>query len=280
MKQEKVQQILIYTDFTPLGNKCIKWGIFFAKKFEKNILLLHVINDNTYHLFRKKNIENDVKGKLDEIAENIKKHHGIKCNTYYEEGCNCTIINSTAESFDTFFNIIGVHGKSDPQFLSGHAATKIIRKSRIPFFVLQRNSRLPEKVSPLLLPVNTKKEMKETIGWVTYLAKSLPSEIDVFTPNSDDNRIKSNLAFSYNFFRKFDLRYNKVITEAKYIGFSKRALEYSANNNSLFMISLSSKSLSIIDFIFGAPETNLMSNKKGIPIFIITPDKDLYVPCI
>ncbi len=280
MKQEKVQQILIYTDFTPLGNKCIEWGIFFAKKFEKELLILHVINDNSYHIFKKNNIEKDVKNKLQEISYNIEKQHKIKCITYFEEGCNCTIINSVAEAHDTFFNIIGVHGKRDPQYLSGQAAIKIIKKSRIPFFCVQRNSKIPSEISPVIMPMDTKKEMKEQTGWVTYLAKNLKTEIEIFLPDIKDNRLKNNIIFCTNFFSKFDLKYSKVISPAKYFGFNKSAIDYADKHNSLFMLSMTSKEPSFIDWILDPPEVKTISNKNGIPVFIINPKKDLYIPCI
>jgi nucleotide-binding universal stress UspA family protein len=280
MKQEKVQQILVYTDFTPLGDLCLEWGIFFAKKFEKELLIIHVINHNTYHIFKKETIEEDVDNRLKQLCKTINEKHEIPCKSYYEEGCTCTIINTVAEANDCFFNILGVHGKGDPQFMSGHSAVKIIRKARIPYFVVQKNSAKPEEIRPLLFPVDLKKEMKEQTGWITYLAKHLVTEIDIFTPNLNDEALRNNVNFCSSFLRKFDLTFNKVISNKKFFGFNKSALEYAVNNKSMFMTAISTKELSIFDWAFGPPEVSLVSNKQGIPIFIVNPKKDLYVPCI
>jgi hypothetical protein len=274
------QKILVYTDFSPLGKKCVEWGVFFAKKFDKELLLLHVITDNTYHIFDKETISQDVDNELKTISERIENIHKLKIHTYYEQGCTCTIINSVAEAHDTFFNIIGVHGKSDPQFLSGQSAVKIIKKSRIPFFVLQRNSSLPANITPILLPIDIKKEKKEQTGWVTYLSKNLKTEIDIFIPNVNDERLKNNLLFSTKFFDEFDLRYNKVISSSKYFGFNKSALEFANTHDCMFMMAMTTKDPSLMDWIFNPPEVDLISNKKGIPVFIINPKKDLYIPCI
>lgn len=280
MKTEKVQQILIYIDFTNISNKCIEWGAFFAEKFEKNILLLHVINDNTKYLLKNDNIEDEVETKLKSLSSEISDKYGIKTDYYYEEGCDCTIINSTAESFDCFFNVIGVHGKNDPQFFSGFSAAKVIRKSRVPFFVIQPNTPSPDINKPLLLPVNVQKEIKETVGWVTFLAKNLTTGVEVFMPQSDDIRVKNNLSFSVNFLKKFNLRFNKVITSAKYFRFKSKALDYAHKSDCLLMVSLGTVKLSIFEHIFGDPAARVISNNKGMPVFIITPKKDLYVPCI
>lgn len=280
MKKDKVQQILVYTDFTPVSNNSLAWGVYFAKKFEKEILLIHVINDNSYHIFDKDSIEFDVENRLKSIAKKIKEEHNIKCSTYFEEGCTCTVINSSAESHDTFFNIIGIHGKNDMQFLSGHSASKIIRKSRIPYFTVQKNSKLPVEFNFAVLPIDTRKEMKEQTGWVTYLAKNLNIGIDIFIPNINDERLRNNFSFCTKFFSKFDLEFNKVISPKKYFGFRKSVINYAENNNSPFIVTLSTKELSLIDWVFGPTEARTISNKKGVPVFIINPKKDLYVPCI
>ena len=280
MKQEKVQQILVYTDLTPLGNKCLEWGVFFAKEYKKELMIIHVINDNTYQILGKSKTEEKVRDKLESIKKNIENDFNLKCHTYFEEGCTCTILNSVAESHDTFFNIIAVHGKSDLQFMSGQSAVKIIRKSRIPYFVIQKNSSSPSDNRSILLPLDLNKEMKEQTGWVTYLAKNLNAEIDIFVPNIKDDRLKNNLLFCTRFFDKFELKYNKVIAPVKYTGFSNAALSYADNHNSLFMTLMSTKESNLLNYIFGYKETRIISNKRGIPIFIINPKKDLYIPCI
>jgi len=280
MKDTKVQNILVYTDFTEVGEKSLQWAIFLAKKFKRNLHIIHVINENTYSYFSKSDTHFEVKEALSEICKTIKAEHNIICDFLVDEGCTCTIINSTAEKLDAFLIILGTHGKNDPQFLSGHAAVKIIRKARIPYFVVQKNSPVPDGSKNIVIPLNTMKEMKEKTGWVTYFAKNIKTAIDIVFYENADERITNNIKFCTQFFDKFDLVYNKHGLKLSHNSIDSKAVKIAAEEGSLCATILTTKDETIIHRIFGFPETKIVSNSFGVPILCINPKKDLYIPCI
>jgi nucleotide-binding universal stress UspA family protein len=281
MKDTKVQNILVYTDCTEVGEKSIKWGIHLAKKFKRGLYLVHVINENSYNYFSKDNAKEEAKQALLNYCENIQSEHKLKyCHFHVEEGCTCTIINSEAERNDAFLIVIGIHGKNDPQYLSGSSAVKIIRKSRIPYFVIQKNTGLPDTRKNIVMPLGVAKEMKQKSGWVTYFAKNLLLGIDIIYKKSNDQRLSNNILFATRFFDKFNLVYNKLEFVSKRDNVNKIAIKHAVENDSFMMVIITTKTETLYHKIFGFPETSIISNTKGIPILCVNPKKDLYIPCI
>ncbi|HOZ30699.1 MAG TPA: universal stress protein [Bacteroidales bacterium] len=280
MKDKKVQNILAYTDFTEVGEKTIQWAVFLAKKFQRNLQIVHVINENTYNYFNKNEAHFEVKETLEEYCKTIKEDHNVDCEYFVDEGCTCTIINSLAERVDAFLIIIGTHGKSDPQFLSGQSAVKIIRKSRIPYFVVQKKSPIPDDTKNIAMSLNSLKEMKEKTGWVTYFAKNIKTWIDIIYYEIDDSRLVSNISFCKKFFEKYELVYKKHILPKSRTSINKASLKIAFEENSLCLAIITTKEENLIHKIFGFPETKIISNSIGIPVLCVNPKKDLYVPCL
>ena len=278
-EQQQVRKILVYTDFTAVGERSVQWGVYFAEKFKMELLLLHVINENTYTYFPKSTAEQDAKEALAEYCETIKKDHGVNAEYYVEEGCTCTIINSTAERIDAYLIVLGTHGKDDLQFLSGTSAVKIIRKARIPYFVIQKNTPFPSYGNKIVLPMDVAKEMKEKTGWVTYFAKHLHHATDLVHKKTDDARLANNLQFCTKFFDRYELVYNRIVLgERKSIDI--QAVDYASNNECKLIVITTTKEERLWHKLFGFPEAKIIANEKGIPVLCVNPKKDLYVPCI
>ncbi|MCF0207493.1 MAG: universal stress protein [Bacteroidales bacterium] len=279
MEEQTKRKILVYTDFTSVGEKSVQWAVYFAEKFQMELMILHVINENTYTYFQKSTAEDDVKHTLEDYCATIKKDHNINCEYYVEEGCTCTIINSTAERIDAYLIVLGTHGKNDLQFLSGTSALKIIRKARIPYFVIQKNTPHPSYGSKIILPMDMAKEMKEKTGWVTYFAKHLEQLIDIVHKKNSEPQLSNNIAFCTKFFDKYELVYNRIVlNERKSI--NQQAVDYASNNTCKMVVITTTKDETIFHKIFGFPETKIIANEKGIPVLCVNPKKDLYVPCI
>ncbi len=279
MDEQPIRKILVYTDFTSVGERSVQWAVYFAEKFKMELILLHVINENTYTYFQKSTAVQDVKNTLADYCETIKTENGVNCDYYVEEGCTCTIINSTAERIDAYLIVLGTHGKDDIQYLSGTSAVKIIRKARIPYFVIQKNTPYPSYGSKIVLPMDVAREMKEKTGWVTYFAKHLEQLIDIVHKKTDDSRLNNNLVFCTKFFDKYELVYNRIVlNERKSI--DAQAIDYASNNTCKMVVITTTKEEKLWHKIFGFPEAKIIANEKGIPVLCVNPKKDLYVPCI
>ncbi len=280
MGAKKNQDILVYTDFTEVGEKSVLWAIFLAKKFKRNLQIVYVINENSNLYFCKSDTEFEARQALLALCQDIKTTHGVDCQFILEEGCTCTIINSNAERIDAFLVIIGTHGKNDPQFISGSSLIKIIRKARIPYFVIQKNSPVPDNKKKILLPMSFENEAKQKVGWATYFALNLKIAIDLFYYENPQDNLKKNVKFTTSFFNNYSLNYQHKTQKRVNRSIEKTALKYADEQDAFCISILISSKDNLITKIFGYPETSIVSNVAGIPVLCINPKKDLYIPCI
>lgn len=280
MEDKKNQDILVYTDFTEVGEKSVLWASFLARKFKRNLQIIHVINENSLIYFSKDDTYDEAKEALAALCEDISSTHGIKCKYIIEEGCTCTIINSNAERIDAFFVVLGTHGKNDPQFLSASSAIKIIRKARIPYFVVQKNSPVPDERKNLVLPMDFRREAKQKLGWTTYFSLNLKIAIDLVYYENPQNNLKKNIQFASSFFNNYALNYKHITQLKRNKSIEKSAINYADEIDAFCFSLLISSKENLITKIFGFPETSMLANSGGIPVLCINPKKDLYIPCI
>ena len=64
MEDKKNQDILVYTDFTEVGEKSVLWASFLARKFKRNLQIIHVINENSLIYFSKDDTYDEAKEAL------------------------------------------------------------------------------------------------------------------------------------------------------------------------------------------------------------------------
>ncbi|MBP8994574.1 MAG: universal stress protein, partial [Bacteroidales bacterium] len=71
MEDKKNQDILVYTDFTEVGEKSVLWASFLARKFKRNLQIIHVINENSLIYFSKDDTYDEAKEALAALCEDI-----------------------------------------------------------------------------------------------------------------------------------------------------------------------------------------------------------------
>ncbi|MDD4235275.1 MAG: universal stress protein [Bacteroidales bacterium] len=280
MKQRKDQEILVYDDFTQAGKKALEWGIFLSKNLKKQLFILHVINENSPNSgeYGKDKFSN-ANNRLEKLCTEIEQEHQVKVAYAYEEGCTCTIINSNAEKRDSLFVIAAIHGLNEIQYLSGKSLIKIVRKARIPYLVLHKESPAPELGKSFLFPISMQKEMKQKVGWATFFAFRMKIDIELFLPKERED-IANNLQFAKKFFSSYELDYKEIFTNTSQFKINTEAIKYADTSRVLMMCVITTLNVSLIDRIIGLPESRLCSNSKRLPILLVNPRKDLYVPCV
>ncbi len=279
MNTSKQQRILAVTDFTEVGDNSITHAVELAKVFNKELTLLHVIDANTKSYFKGKNIEDEVNYKLHNLKVEIEKSSSISVDIYSEEGCVCQVINKTSEIIDAILVVLGVHAKSQVQFMTPKYLLEIFKKSRVPYLVVQDKS-IVKSVDEIVLPINFLKETKEKASWAAFFGRLAKSKVNVLVPSGDDTAIKNNLLFTEKLFKRFEVEYDIVNTEVNSSKIDKYALKFSIQINAGLLLVMTSKHYTLLDKIFGSKEQYLLTNKDKIPTLCISPRKDLYIPCV
>jgi len=276
---EKVQPILVYTDFTSTGNKAVEWAVFLCREMSRRLILLHVVDHNTAIMSGNTDAYLWAKKKISELKASIELLGAAKVNTYVEEGCNCTLISRTAEEEDVIFGIVGVHGKNDPQYLSGTTVLKMARRSRIPFLFLGERTPNPASLGNIAFPLNFQKQMKEKVAWGIFLSKHLHREVEIITPEKNDE-LQNNILFTNKMFQQLNIKFRHNQIKGSIFNIESKAMNYAVQHKMLVSVLLLGKSSFISEHLFGARELKYICNKNHHAVFLLNPRKDLYIPCI
>lgn len=280
MEEKKVKQILVYTDFTNQSEAAIKHAIIVTKIFDAELNLLHVIDENTKRFFKTGQTEKQAAGKLEAIKETLSGESDIVIRTHLQEGCNCTIINSLAESLGAVIILMAFHSSNELQYLTVSNSLKIIRKSRIPYLLLNHDLNELNSFKNVVIPINHLKECKETVPWAAYFGKLNGSEIHLLVPKNPDALTKNNLFFARKLYKQYELSFKEIQTDKSIFSITRHSYEYANNIENSFIIIMNTKRYSLFDYIFGPTEKRIISNKYKIPVLSLNPRSDLFIPCV
>ncbi|MBN2683220.1 MAG: universal stress protein [Bacteroidales bacterium] len=280
MKEKNLQHILVYTDFTEVGDNAVIHAVEIAKIFKKQLTVLHVIDDNTHSLFKNKKTEEKTEQKLNEISEKIKKLFTGEVHTYWEEGCACKIINSTSENLDAVMVVLGVHPKNRIQYITPKYALKKVQKSRVPFLLIPENAKDISVYSKVYLPINHLKETKESANWAAYFGRLNQTEVNFLLPTQSESGVQNNLAYGKKIFKKFELSFSEKEIKCNAIGVYVIAAKFVRTQNDGLLVIMASRKPGFLDKLFGTKELKILNSNNNFPVLTIAPREDLYVPCV
>lgn len=257
--------ILVPWDFTPVADYALKHAIRVAKRVNNEISLVHIV--------KKASEVADAKKRLEETVEKTVVEHQIKPKVIVKEGTIFTTIGETADEVHANLVIMGTHGIRGMQKLTGSWALKVIVSSKVPFIIVQEP---PENNSfdKIVLPINFKKENKENVVWINYLATYYKSEFHIIRAHHTDplfkKGVESNIIFIKRFFDAKNINYEISSAEGKK-DFAKEAIEFATKIDAGLILTMATKGIGLADYVLGANEQYIIANSAKIPVMCINP---------
>lgn len=266
MEQKSKNPILITWDFTEKSGFALEHGINLAKHLNTEVALIHIV---------KKDQEVDaVQLKMDALAEETEKKYNIKTSTVVPVGSIFSTITEVATDIHAEMVIMGTHGMKGMQKLVGSWALKVISGSRVPFIVVQAppTSHGFEKI---VFPLDFRKENKEKINWIYYISKLSASSTfyiikDKVTDKKFRKGVHSNLMFTEKFLRSNEIPYEIHASPGKK-DFTHETIDFAHELNADLLLIMTTKDISVADYVVGANEQQIISNKYAIPVMCINP---------
>ena len=267
MKEKKT--ILVTWDFTPISENAFLHALKFAKTVDNNLRLLHVVKP-----------EGTIKtGEAEEMlrkdAIRLKDGYGIEIETVVLEG---TIFNEvskyTSDRDDITMVVMGTHGIKGKQKYFGSYALRVIVGAPVPFIVVQDKPANMERFTDIVFPIDFKSENKEKLQWAIFLGKYFNSKVHLFkspvTDKSLAKKVNTNLNFAIRFLIQNNLDY-EIHTARKSGSFTKELMDFSKEINADMILITTTKHITFLDYLFGAPEQYIMANVSRIPIMVVNP---------
>ncbi len=152
-------------------------------------------------------------------------------------------------------------------------ALKVMASSKVPFLVVQDKPK-KKNFEKIVFPVDFRRENKEKVNWVNYLAKHFNSKFMLFKRHVSDHgfkkRIISNMVYAENILKNNNVEYE--IASAKGNGsFEKETVEYAKSVEADLILVLVTRDISFIDYLMAAKEQYIISNPENIPVMCINP---------
>ena len=264
--------ILIPTDFTEVCDNAVKHGAETAKLLNYKVCLLHVVDKDTKNYLKKENLtESIIIEKLGLISNDLKSTYNVEATSISREGNIFETIAEVAKEIGANFIVMGTHGKTGMQKITGSFALKVISSSEVPVVVVQKRA-FQLSYKDIVLPITSEAGPWEKTQWAAAIAKQFNSTIHILKIK-DDEGINNAVGIITKHFNENDVKYIEK-TADKASNFTKAVIDYAVTINSELIMIMTSKTGALTSFILGAYDEDLIFNTPQIPVMCINPREE------
>ena len=265
MKDKKT--ILVTWDFTKVSENAFLHALKMAKTVDNNIRLLHVAKDEEEIT--------KVKEKLARDAQRLSTTYDFPVDSVLLIGTIFSQISKyTSDNDDLGMVIMGTHGMKGRQKYFGSFALRVIIGSPVPFVVVQNPPENMEKMSNIVFPIDFKSENKEKLQWAIYMGKYFNAKVHLYkypvVDKSLAKKVNVNLNFAVRFLIQNNLDYEIHTPQGKG-NFNKQMMAFSREIKSDMILITTTKHITYLDYVFGAPEQYIIANPDSIPVMVVNP---------
>jgi nucleotide-binding universal stress UspA family protein len=265
MEEKDTKNIIVPWDFSYVAEFALEHAERIARTLDKSIELLHIVKK-----------EADIPAKEAEmlkVAEEAFQKFGVRPAIKVMQGSIFNTISNYASDSKANMVIMGTHGIKGIQKVTGSYALKVLLGSKVPFIVVQDKPRTEEKFSNIVFPIDFRGENKEKLYWAIYLGKYFNSKVHLFKYPFEDKALQKKVNINLNFAIRFLIQnhLDYQIHTAPKGDFKKETLKFAQDLNADLILIVTSRNLSLFDFIFGTKEQYVLANSAKIPVMCVNP---------
>jgi nucleotide-binding universal stress UspA family protein len=132
INKDESKIIIVPWDFTHISEYALEYAINAAHALEKEIFLLHIVNKEATEEQEKEALK-----KLEKQAGEILQKYQIQVQPVVRKGSIFNVISDYASEVKAALVVMGTHGVTGTQKITGSWALKVIIGSKVPFLVVQ-----------------------------------------------------------------------------------------------------------------------------------------------
>jgi nucleotide-binding universal stress UspA family protein len=267
MKEKKT--LVVTWDFTPVSENAFLHALKIAKTVDNNLRLLHIVKPDDPLKIR------EAGEVLKKDAQRLSDEYKVPVESVILEGTIFSEISKYAtDQEDINMIVMGTHGIKGRQKYFGSYALRVLVGSPVPFIVVQDKPASMDRFTDIVFPIDFKSENKEKLTWAIFLGKYFNSRVHLFkspvTDKSLAKKVNTNLNFAIRFLIQNNLDY-EIHTARKSGTFSKEMMAFAKEIKADMILITSTKHITYLDYLFGAPEQYIMANASRIPIMVVNP---------
>lgn len=264
-EQANKKPIMVTWDFTKKSQFALEHGINLSKELKTEIILIHIAKNDKGARAAKK--------KMDVLAAETQNKNHVKANVMVPIGSIFTTISEVASDVHAEMVIMGTHGMKGMQKLIGSWALKVIAGSKVPFIVVQAPPS-SHGFKKIVFPLDFRGENKEKIQWIYYIGRLYNSMFYIIKERVTDRKfrkgIHSNLLFTEKYLRSNNIVYEIHSSPGKK-DFTTETIEFADQIEADLLLIMTTRNIGIADYVLGANEQRIISNRYGIPVMCVNP---------
>lgn len=261
--------IIVGCDFSEFSNYALNHALFYSYQTNMKICLVHVVK-------RESHIE-EMEIKLKKEVDRVYRETGKHVNMNVRVGKVASGLRDAAIDISATIIFIGTHGVRGIQKLIGSNALKIILDSVIPFVVIQEPRKVKNHFSVVCL-IDSRKESKEVLFWVKYLAKTFDAQIYLVYPTYETQarilRTKANVNFSKHYLH--DFRVDFEVDGLSSRRFDDAVVDFAKLKKADLILTITGRQTRVQNFFSASKIQYLIANREKIPVLCVSPRKDLW----
>ena len=262
-----MSKIIVPTDFSSTSDAAVNYACEISKTLKSPVEILHIVKD-----------QSEEAGALAKLNAQISKHKektGVEATPVVRFGNIFDEIPKMTEELKGELIVMGTHGLTGLQYLTGSNALRVISDSDAQFIVVQEKTKHSANIKRILVPLDLHKETKQKIKFASDLAKKFNAEVHIICPKETDeylsNQVKRNMSYAEGYFVEHGVACKTKVTEEGSSGFVKELIKYAQYAEIDLICILNFAGERLIHAFGVAAEQQVITNDAGIPVLVINP---------
>jgi len=266
--EEHKKLIVVPWDFTLVADNALAHAVKISRMTSNDVCILHIIDPDI-----KPKEEREATHQLSRVADEASKKYNMVIASQIIKGSIFTSIAEFANSKEANLVVMGTHGMKGMQKITGSWALKVIVKSKVPFIVVQDPPADQGRYHNIVFPVDFRIENKEKMGMAIFMGKYFDSRIHILKSATKDLSLSRKTNINLNFAVKYLIQNNidYEIHEIEKGNFAQKTIDFAQKINADLILIMTTKNISMADYMLGASEQYIIANSSKIPVCCINP---------
>ena len=203
-------KLLVPTDFTNEAHSAIQHAVKLGVIVQAEVILLNVVKDKSDIPAATTKLKEEEKW-AKTVNDQIDVRSIVRVGNIFDD------IGDAASELGVSLIIMGTHGASGWQKITGSYALKVITNSSVPFIVVQDQLMNDTGYDSIVVPLDLNNETKQKLEMVASIAHYFDSEVHLITPNESDeflsNKLKANRIWAAKYLKGKNVKFTTQIVD-------------------------------------------------------------------
>lgn len=260
--------IVVPWDFTPVTEYALQHAVKISRMTHNDICLLHIVEKIT--------TEGGIKAKqaaMTNKGNEIERNFGVVVKTHVQRGTIFKQIPEFVNDRSASLVVMGTHGMSGMQKVTGSWALKVIAKSKVPYIVVQAPPADMERFRTIVCPIDWRAEEKEKLSMAIFMSKYFDTKVYVLKATRKDESLAKKANLNLNFTVRMLIQNNieYEIREVPSDQLAEQTIEIAQQLNADLILIMTTKDITFADYVVGAKEQYIIANSSKIPVCCVNP---------